>query len=159
MPLLEHWILEIHSFPHFFLHSLTYWAEILYMTFILWNSDQVQVSSIFIKKSAKNCLFPIFRFKKRHNSFKNWRKVTTLELDLKESYRYIQVFSSICQGRIQNHHCCRRLHWGVKRSKGVREGVTPLRNLHKNFEISKILWNLHKNGAFWVSFEVINTRY
>ena len=32
MPLLELWILEMHSFVHFSLHALTYWAEILHMT-------------------------------------------------------------------------------------------------------------------------------
>ena len=33
-------------FRTFLLHTLTYWAEILYVTFFLWTFDQVRVSSI-----------------------------------------------------------------------------------------------------------------
>ena len=43
MPLLELKILEIHSFPHYFLHALTYWAEILHMTLFYCTTDQVRV--------------------------------------------------------------------------------------------------------------------
>ena len=46
MPLLEHRILKIHSFPHFSLTCMIYWAEILHMTLFYWNADQFQVSSI-----------------------------------------------------------------------------------------------------------------
>ena len=35
-------------FHTFLLHALTYWAEILHVTFFLWTFDQVQVSSIFV---------------------------------------------------------------------------------------------------------------
>ena len=35
-------------FLTFLLHALTYWAEILYVTFCLWTFDQVHVSSIFV---------------------------------------------------------------------------------------------------------------
>ena len=48
MPLLELRILKIHSFPHFSLHVLTHWAEILHMTLFHRATDQVQVSSICI---------------------------------------------------------------------------------------------------------------
>ena len=34
-------------------------------------------------KTAENYVFPISKFQKGHNSFKNWRKLTTLKLDLK----------------------------------------------------------------------------
>ena len=34
------------------------------------------------EKTAENCVFPISKFQKGHNSFKNGRKLTTLELDL-----------------------------------------------------------------------------
>ena len=49
MPLLELTILEIHSFPLFFLlHSLTYWAKTLHITLFNCTTDQVWVSSICI---------------------------------------------------------------------------------------------------------------
>ena len=43
---LEYWK---YSILHTFLsHALAYWAEMLYMNFIEWTSDQVRVSSIFV---------------------------------------------------------------------------------------------------------------
>ena len=51
MPLLECRILKIHSFPHFLLHALTYWAEILHFTLFYYTTDQVrccQLPSIFV---------------------------------------------------------------------------------------------------------------
>ena len=34
------------------------------------------------EKTAENCVFPIFWFQKRYNSFQSWRKGTALELAL-----------------------------------------------------------------------------
>ena len=41
---LEYWKYTV--FRTFLLHALTYWAEILHMTLLQWNTDQVRVSSI-----------------------------------------------------------------------------------------------------------------
>ena len=34
------------------------------------------------EKTAENYVFPLSKFQKGHNFFKNWRKLTTLKLDL-----------------------------------------------------------------------------
>ena len=45
-PILELRILEMHSFPQFSLHALTFRAEILHLTLFYCATDQVSVSSI-----------------------------------------------------------------------------------------------------------------
>ena len=50
-------ILEIHSFSHFLLHALTYWAEILHMILFYCTADQVRVSSISVNFSWELCPF------------------------------------------------------------------------------------------------------
>ena len=87
------------------------------------------------EKSAKNCTFYLYsKFTKRHISFKNWRKVTTLELDsstLKQSH--VQNFSSICQsmyeksaenGRTETQTESRTDGQRVGRTDGRRVGRT-----------------------------------
>ena len=44
---LEYWKYTV--FRTFLLHALIYWAEILHMTLLNWNTDQVRVSSICVK--------------------------------------------------------------------------------------------------------------
>ena len=73
------------------------------------------------------------------------------------------------QGRIQNLHCrggtsdqwSRRLHWGAKRRKGEGGGGGhPLPQVGVRGGLPrKFFEKLHQNGAFWVHFEVINTRF
>ena len=46
MPLCELRIKVMCSFPHFLLHALTYWAQILHMTLFHRTTDQVRVPSI-----------------------------------------------------------------------------------------------------------------
>ena len=43
---IEYWKYTV--FRTFLLHALIYWAEILHMTLFYWNTDQVEVSSIFV---------------------------------------------------------------------------------------------------------------
>ena len=57
MPLLELIVLEIHSFPHFLLHALTHWAEILHMPLLYCTTDQVWVSSICVNGCRIYALF------------------------------------------------------------------------------------------------------
>ena len=54
--LLELRILEVHTFPHFLLHAPKYWADILYMTYFLWPTDQVWVSSYCINMCRSTIL-------------------------------------------------------------------------------------------------------
>ena len=49
MPLLELWILKIHSFPHFSLTCFDILSWILHMTVFKCTTDQVRVSSIFVR--------------------------------------------------------------------------------------------------------------
>ena len=46
MPLIKLRIQEIHIFFNCFLHTLTYWAEILHLTLFYCTTDQVRVSSL-----------------------------------------------------------------------------------------------------------------
>ena len=83
----------------------------------------------------------------------------------------LPVFSATIniQGRIQNLHCrggtsdqwSRGLHWGAKRRKGEGGGGGhPLPQVGVRGASPGIFFEkLHQNGAFWVHFEVINTRF
>ena len=59
LPLSKLRILEIHSFRHFLLHALTYWAEILHITLFQYITEQRRVSSIFVNSCGSYVPFGI----------------------------------------------------------------------------------------------------
>ena len=93
-------------FRTFLLHALTYWAEILYVTFFLWTFDQVRVSSIFvgvmplvelrILEIVNTQFYTLFSYILRHIELKFpiWLRLTVLQIKF-ECCQFALIFVGV----------------------------------------------------------------
>ena len=75
-----------------------------------------------VRKNAENCVFSVFYIPKGHNSHKNWRKLTTLELDLQYSKTKSYAKFQLNMSKHVGEKCGKLLITYILSSK---RGITP----------------------------------
>ena len=86
-------------FCNFLLHALTYWAEILYVTFFSYSFDQVWVSSIFVNVCWSLCPFC---------NFKSWKYTVFRTFLLHALIYWAEFVHMLCYNVLHNKFECRQ---------------------------------------------------